>query len=191
MLILFFLDILILFEYVFPHSIKIYTIYTNTIVNGRWGKWGAFTKCTKSCGGGIRKRTRRCNNPSTENGGQFCPGDAVQEQPCNTKACRKWPNTLFCFWTTHFNFWEGLLNWTNLFIFTLAKPCGVDKYPKNYKCKSGNTCAKLAARKGCNKRFSKVLPRWCNNKLAAKDRRAVVKNYCKRSCRNCKGIFDL
>ena len=76
-----------------------------------------------------------------------------------------------------------------LLVLTLAKPCGVDKYPKNYKCKSTHTCAKLAVRKGCNKRFSQVIPKWCNNKLAAKDKKAVVKNYCKRACKNCKGIF--
>ena len=73
----------------------------------------------------------------------------------------------------------------------LAKPCGVDKYPKNYKCKSTHTCAKLAVRKGCNKRFSQVIPKWCNNKLAAKDKRAVVKNYCKRACKNCRGSYIL
>merc|ERR1712001_77127 len=124
-------------------------------VNGQWSKWGAFTKCTKTCGSGIRKRTRRCNNPAPKNGGKTCPGAAVQQQKCNTKAC--------------------------------PKPCGVDKYPKNYKCKSTHTCAKLAVRKGCNKKFSQVIPKWCNNKLAAKDKKAVVKHYCKRACKNCKG----
>jgi hypothetical protein len=124
-------------------------------VNGRWSKWGAFTRCTKTCGGGIRKRTRRCNNPAPKNGGKTCPGAAIQQQRCNTKAC--------------------------------PKPCGVDKYPKNYKCRSTHTCAKLAVRKGCNKKFAQVVPRWCNLKLAVKDRRAVVKNYCKRSCKNCRG----
>ena len=64
-------------------------IISKIIVNGQWSKWGAFTKCTKTCGGGIRKRTRRCNNPPPKNGGRTCPGAAVQQQRCNTKACRE------------------------------------------------------------------------------------------------------
>ena len=64
-------------------------IISKIIVNGQWSKWGAFTKCTKTCGGGIRKRTRRCNNPAPKNGGKTCPGAATQQQRCNTKACRK------------------------------------------------------------------------------------------------------
>ena len=64
-------------------------IISTIIVNGQWSKWGAFTKCTKTCSGGIRRRTRRCNNPAPKNGGKTCPGAAVQPQRCNTKACRK------------------------------------------------------------------------------------------------------
>ena len=76
----------------------------NISVNGRWSKWGAFTVCTKTCGGGTRKRERRCNNPEPKNGG-ICPGGEiikteldigkngkwkVDKQACRTKACRKY-----------------------------------------------------------------------------------------------------
>ena len=65
--------------------------------------------------------------------------------------------------------------------------CGVDKYPRNMPCRKTHACSKLAARRGCNKRFSQILPRWCWQKLSAKDRRQLVKNYCRKSCRNCVG----
>merc|ERR1712150_105591 len=52
-------------------------------------KWSAFTQCSKTCDGGIKKRTRSCNNRytrlPTEKG---CPGIAVQEQICNSISCR-------------------------------------------------------------------------------------------------------
>lgn len=32
-------------------------------INGGWGKWQAFGKCTRTCGGGIKKAYRECNNP--------------------------------------------------------------------------------------------------------------------------------
>ena len=53
-------------------------------VDGAWSEW---TKCTKSCGGGKKKRT--CTNPAPAHGGAEClkeygPGD---EEVCNTEKC--------------------------------------------------------------------------------------------------------
>jgi len=53
-------------------------------INGEWSEW---TKCTKSCGGGKKKRT--CTNPAPAHGGADCeagygPGD---EDDCNTEKC--------------------------------------------------------------------------------------------------------
>ena len=65
--------------------------------------------------------------------------------------------------------------------------CGVDRYPRNMPCRNSYSCPKLANRKGCNKKFTQVLPAWCLQKLSNRDRRQLVKNYCKRSCKNCLG----
>lgn len=31
--------------------------------DGQWGSWSEFTPCSRSCGGGVRKRYRACDNP--------------------------------------------------------------------------------------------------------------------------------
>ena len=57
------------------------------IVDGSWGAWDNWSVCTRSCGGGIRKRTRTCSNPAPKHGGRTCPGPKEQIQSCNMKQC--------------------------------------------------------------------------------------------------------
>ena len=47
------------------------------------GGFSAFDRCSKTCGGGIQRRT--CTNPEPRNGGRGCVG--VSEQACNAQAC--------------------------------------------------------------------------------------------------------
>lgn len=56
-------------------------------VDGSWGAWDNWSVCTRSCGGGIRKRTRTCSNPAPKHGGRTCPGPKEQIQSCNMKQC--------------------------------------------------------------------------------------------------------
>merc|ERR1712096_276613 len=51
------------------------------------GTWGAFSSCTKKCGGGTRKRTRKVTTPA-EGAGAKC-GQLSEEAPCNTSPCLK------------------------------------------------------------------------------------------------------
>ena len=74
-----------------------------------------------------------------------------------------------------------------MYVYIIA--CGVDRYPRNMACKVTYSCSKLANRKACKKKFNQVLPKWCWNKLAGRDRIQFVRNYCKRSCKNCVGRF--
>ena len=55
------------------------------LVDGRWGPWGAYTKCSKKCGGGSKSRKRVCVAPKY--GGKPCAGAAVENTKCNTQPC--------------------------------------------------------------------------------------------------------
>ncbi|KAK3592726.1 hypothetical protein CHS0354_007728 [Potamilus streckersoni] len=56
-------------------------------VDGNWGGWGEWARCSLSCGGGIRSRLRNCNNPGPEHGGLFCLGTDTQIDYCNSEPC--------------------------------------------------------------------------------------------------------
>nr|XP_046241932.1 A disintegrin and metalloproteinase with thrombospondin motifs 3 [Scatophagus argus] len=57
--------------------------------DGAWGSWSKYGSCSRSCGTGVRFRTRQCNNPAPSNGGQDCPGVNYEYQLCNTEDCPK------------------------------------------------------------------------------------------------------
>ncbi|XP_051253709.1 A disintegrin and metalloproteinase with thrombospondin motifs 15-like [Dicentrarchus labrax] len=56
-------------------------------VDGRWGKWGAFGDCSRSCGGGVQLAKRECDNPVPENGGKYCYGLRIKYRSCNLNPC--------------------------------------------------------------------------------------------------------
>ncbi|KAG7465167.1 hypothetical protein MATL_G00173410 [Megalops atlanticus] len=55
--------------------------------DGNWGMWSKFGSCSRTCGGGVRFRTRECNNPIPANGGRTCFGPNYEFQLCNTEEC--------------------------------------------------------------------------------------------------------
>ena len=57
------------------------------IVDGDWGGWSNYGKCTKTCGSGKQTRTRSCDNPPRDHGGNDCTGSNDEERSCNTNAC--------------------------------------------------------------------------------------------------------
>merc|ERR1719494_582971 len=58
-------------------------------VNGGYSAWSAWTKCTKTCGGGIQERARTCTDPAPAHGGSDCTnlGSERESQKCETQAC--------------------------------------------------------------------------------------------------------
>ena len=46
-----------------------------------WSVWGSYGDCSKSCGGGTKRRTR------TFNGGSGCPGVSLETTTCNEHSC--------------------------------------------------------------------------------------------------------
>ncbi|RNA19970.1 A disintegrin and metallo ase with thrombospondin motifs 20, partial [Brachionus plicatilis] len=59
----------------------------NNPVDGGFSEWSEFTSCSRSCGGGVRKRYRTCDNPEPKNGGKYCVGKRVWYESCNTQNC--------------------------------------------------------------------------------------------------------
>ncbi|KAL3315722.1 hypothetical protein Ciccas_005642 [Cichlidogyrus casuarinus] len=57
--------------------------------DGQWGSWTPWSLCSKSCGGGIKRRTRKCDNPAPTEGGADCPANEAntQDEQCNTELC--------------------------------------------------------------------------------------------------------
>ncbi|XP_035222665.1 hemicentin-1-like isoform X3 [Stegodyphus dumicola] len=56
-------------------------------VNGEWGNWLEWQKCSASCGVGQRKRQRKCDNPSPQYGGENCTGLDTETDICILMKC--------------------------------------------------------------------------------------------------------
>ncbi|XP_069373233.1 A disintegrin and metalloproteinase with thrombospondin motifs 14 isoform X2 [Paralichthys olivaceus] len=55
--------------------------------DGSWSSWSKFSSCSRTCGGGVRSRSRQCNDPPPAYGGRDCPGSTFDYQMCNTEEC--------------------------------------------------------------------------------------------------------
>ncbi|XP_048844172.1 A disintegrin and metalloproteinase with thrombospondin motifs 14 isoform X1 [Brienomyrus brachyistius] len=55
--------------------------------DGNWGSWSKFGSCSRTCGGGVRSRSRQCDNPPPAYGGRDCPGSAFDYQMCSVEDC--------------------------------------------------------------------------------------------------------
>lgn len=58
-------------------------------IHGNWGEWKRWSRCSKECGGGKKRRLRLCNNPKPQHGGKYCTGNGHEEMSCHTQECRK------------------------------------------------------------------------------------------------------
>ncbi|XP_052254086.1 coadhesin-like [Dreissena polymorpha] len=61
-------------------------------VDGTWGKWQAWSVCSKTCGGGKSQRVRYCDNPAPKGGGAPCFGSAMETKTCSSEKCPIDPN---------------------------------------------------------------------------------------------------
>ncbi|KAL1771533.1 A disintegrin and metalloproteinase with thrombospondin motifs 14 isoform X2 [Sigmodon hispidus] len=55
--------------------------------DGGWSSWTKFGSCSRSCGGGVRSRSRNCDNPPPAYGGRPCTGPMFEYQICNSEDC--------------------------------------------------------------------------------------------------------
>ncbi|VEL19916.1 unnamed protein product [Protopolystoma xenopodis] len=76
--------------YLFPISLQVRACSSaDCAVDGAWGPWSWWSHCSRSCGGGQRRRMRQCNSPSPAFGGVDCgsEADGVQSEDCNMEPC--------------------------------------------------------------------------------------------------------
>ena len=60
---------------------------------GSWAGWSKWGSCSKTCGGGIRQRTRPCEAPKVGGGTEpcnLCKGEGNQKETCNDYKCPFW-----------------------------------------------------------------------------------------------------
>ncbi|XP_071958715.1 coadhesin-like isoform X2 [Antedon mediterranea] len=67
-------------------------------VHGGWSEWNHWNTCSKSCNGGLRSRTRTCNNPVPQHGGSDCEDSSSATESCNVQGCVQHGN--WAQWTT-------------------------------------------------------------------------------------------
>ena len=62
-----------------------------------------------------------------------------------------------------------------------------DAYPKGLKwnCKRAYSCAALAKRNKCGKKYVQAMSRSCSNQIPKWFQNQVVNKFCKKSCMNC------
>ena len=47
----------------------------------QWGSWSSWSSCTKTCGQGLKSRTRKCDSQNCDD------GDISQSEDCNSGPC--------------------------------------------------------------------------------------------------------
>uniref|UniRef100_A0A3B4VNT6 ADAM metallopeptidase with thrombospondin type 1 motif, 13 n=1 Tax=Seriola dumerili TaxID=41447 RepID=A0A3B4VNT6_SERDU len=62
---------------------------SSMVVHGSWSSWSEFSPCSRTCGGGVTRRTRQCNNPRPAFGGNECQGPDIDAELCHQQPCER------------------------------------------------------------------------------------------------------
>ncbi|XP_036265224.1 A disintegrin and metalloproteinase with thrombospondin motifs 12 isoform X1 [Pipistrellus kuhlii] len=57
-------------------------------IPGGWGRWSAWSHCSRTCGAGAQSAERLCNSPEPKFGGKYCTGERKRYRLCNVHPCR-------------------------------------------------------------------------------------------------------
>merc|ERR1711997_61882 len=138
---------------------------TTTPVNGGWGAWGGWATCSKSCGGGRTTRTRACNNPTPQNGGNNCTADGSsnsESKACNANDCGGGNGSSCEDAKTQCPYWAGKNYCNEKFVNYMKKNCkkSCGLCPK---CEDINaqSCPTWAARNYCNEKYVSYMKKNC------------------------------
>ncbi|XP_052216175.1 hemicentin-1-like isoform X2 [Dreissena polymorpha] len=58
--------------------------------HGAWSAWNEWGSCSVTCGTGLRRRDRACDNPWPSMGGNPCFGDNINYEICSMPVCATW-----------------------------------------------------------------------------------------------------
>ncbi|WAR26354.1 HMCN1-like protein [Mya arenaria] len=62
-------------------------LVVNCPINGTWSDWAAWGACDVTCGNGTMTRSRSCDNPQPDFGGEDCVGNETDVTECPKKCC--------------------------------------------------------------------------------------------------------
>lgn len=73
-------------------------VFIVSLVSGGWSDWSEWTICELVCEDGLlSNRTRLCDNPEPQNGGDTCQGEVSESKPCPKVNCP----SKYCFFYTN------------------------------------------------------------------------------------------
>lgn len=55
--------------------------------NGAWGQWSSWGVCSATCGIGLQRRDRYCNDPYPEPNGEYCYREGIDHKICIGPSC--------------------------------------------------------------------------------------------------------
>nr|XP_039269684.1 SCO-spondin-like isoform X2 [Styela clava] len=90
-------------------------------VDAKWSRWTTWSKCSVTCGGGSKSRSRECLGGKVGNPG--CFGEDQQTDECNTNKCLTMGT------------WNNWLNWS-----TCSVTCGIGTISRTRVCDGGDNC---------------------------------------------------
>ena len=148
-----------------------------SVVHGNWGSWQSWSRCSRTCGGGSQKATRKCNNPAPSGGGSGCSGRDTMTQRCNTQACP----------VVHGN-WGSWQSWSQC-----SMTCGGGSQSASRRCNNpapgvgGRQCSGQATKtQGCNTQACPTTPAPCSRQslqlLLYRGQRCKRGQRCSSSC---------
>lgn len=94
-------------------------------VDGGWGSWQTWSDCSRTCGGGVSRSERHCDNPRPSHRGQYCTGERIRYRSCNKQDCPEDSidfHSLQCAKLNDEPYEEHYYKWTPLDK-NLVKPC--------------------------------------------------------------------
>ena len=84
-------------------SNSVFQLLITSSVDGNWGAWSSYGKCSTTCGSGTQMRRRNCDRPPMSNGGKRCAGSATEKRICSVRECPgtgKFRHKTYC-WIYH------------------------------------------------------------------------------------------